>query len=514
MRDTKYNSYDVLIVGCGPVGATLANLLRESGHSVAIFDRDKEVFHCPRAMMFDPESCRIYQRMGIMVRMFPDDAKPFHTFRMVNHKRKTLVEMDYSKVPLSFGHSGVGTMFHQPTLERFLREDFDKGIKVDSFLGYEVLSVSSGADQATLKAKNIETGEETEFTGQYIVGCDGGASLCRRSIGAKTIDFNYRRKWIVMDIAVHDQAYWDSQEDFSEFMCRPNGATVFVKGLHNHYRFDFEIDEELADQFTHDDAIAHISNYIDTSSVEILRRASYNFYAGMPDIWRKDRILLAGDAAHQTSPFAGQGLNMGLRDAVHLSFLFDLIFDGKANGRILDTYHEERWPHCKKVINRASKTGLQLSTTSKWEQAKRNFGFWMVKMFPKLGTVANSENYFPAYTGGLIGTGHDLCGNRLSQPEVVDASGQRKLLDEVIGDSFALLLQRHEEGDAISWFQQEFGGSVFVIGKDFEDVDGKLGEFTEGSAVLVRPDRYVFSANENGNDLCASFQKHLRQYQN
>lgn len=505
--------YDVLIVGCGPVGATLANLLRESGRSVAVFDRDKDVFHCPRAMMFDPESCRIYQRMGIMERMFPDDAKPFQTFRMVNHKRKTLVEMDYSKVPPSFGHSGVGTMFHQPTLERLLREDFKQGVKVDSFLGYEVLSVESGSDHATLTARNTETGEETEFTGAYIVGSDGGASLCRRSIGAKRIDFNYRRKWIVIDVVVHDRAYWDGLEDFSEFMCRPNGATVFVKGCRGHLRFDFEIDEHLADQFTHDDAIAHISNYIDTSSIEIQRCAPYNFYAGMPNIWRKDRILLAGDAAHQTSPFAGQGLNMGLRDAAHLSFLFDLIFDGKADDSILDTYHEERWPHCEKVINRASRTGLQLSTTSKRKQLKRNFGFWLVRMFPKLGGVANSDDRFPAYKAGLIGTGHRLCGRRLCQPEVVDASGHRTLLDEVIGHGFALLVSEPAEGESISWFKGEFGGSVFVIGKDFLDTDGKLTEFTEGSAVLVRPDRYIFGANENGNDLCASFQEHLRQYQ-
>jgi len=128
--------YDVLIAGCGPVGATLANLLRENGRRVAIFDREKDVFHCPRAMMFDPESCRIDQRMGIMDRLFPDDAKPMQTFRMVDHKRKTLVEMDYSKAAPAFGHAAVGTMFHQPALERLLREDFEaEGAgEVDSFL--------------------------------------------------------------------------------------------------------------------------------------------------------------------------------------------------------------------------------------------------------------------------------------------------------------------------------------------------------------------------------------------
>ena len=249
-----------------------------------------------------------------------------------------------------------------------------------------------------------------------------------------------------MDVVVHDTAYWDRLENFSEFMCRPNGAAVFVKGHRGHLRFDFEIDEALADAFTHDDALEHMANYIDTSSVELQRCQPYDFYAGMPDIWRKDRILLAGDAAHQTSPFAGQGLNMGLRDAVHLAFLFDLIFDGKAGDSILDTYHEERWKHCKTVINIASKTGSSLSTTSRRAQIKRNFGFWLVKMFPKLGTVANTERYFPAYSGGLIGTGHDLCSRRLSQPHVIDAGGNRTLLDEVIGDGFVLLLADQEEG--------------------------------------------------------------------
>ena len=166
------------------------------------------------------------------------------------------------------------------------------------------------------------------------------------------------------------------------------------------------------------------------------------------------------------------------------------------------------------MISLASRTGSQLSTTSKWEQAKRNLGFWLVKMFPKLGRIANSDDRFPAYTGGLVGTGHHLCGRRLIQPEVVGPSGSRKLLDEIIGDGFVLLLSDHQEGDAISWFAQEFGGSVFVIGRGFQDVDGKLAEFTGGSALLVRPDRYIFGANESGNDLCASFQEHLRKYQN
>ena len=82
------NKYDVLIVGCGPSGAILANMLNLKGHKVAIFDRDKEVFHAPRAMMLDPESCRILNSIGIYHRMMENDGIPFLNHRFVAKNKK------------------------------------------------------------------------------------------------------------------------------------------------------------------------------------------------------------------------------------------------------------------------------------------------------------------------------------------------------------------------------------------------------------------------------------------
>lgn len=514
--------YDVLIVGCGPVGATLANQLRQKGHSVAIFDRDMEVFHCPRAMMLDPESCRIYQEMGIMNRLAEKDARPAMRHLLVNAKRKPLMELNFEGLEGAFGYQGMGMMFHQPALERMLRDDFTSNSNpdgyVDAYYGYEVIEVASETEKATLKARNVDTGEISEFSGQFLIGSDGGASFCRKYLGAKRVDLNYSRRWIVMDVIVHDKDLWNSIPAQSEFMCRPDSAVVYVKGFHGHIRFDFEVTDEIAKTFGEDDARKLIANYFDPSSIEFQRIAPYHFYAGMPEHWRKGRVLLAGDAAHQTSPFQGQGLNMGIRDTVNLAFKLDLIFKGLAGDAILDTYEEERWENCEFVIQRASAGGITLSTSSKRQQLKRNLAFFIARSFPKRTMQkVNKGGHLVPYRNGFIGA-HDLSGHRMIQPHVTTADGERLLLDDVIGSGFVLLKADGNDSEASEdaiWFEDVLGGKIFTIGQDLNDVDGKLADFFTAhniQSVLMRPDRYIFSAGEDANKLISALRHSLSEY--
>ena len=514
--------YDVLIVGCGPVGATLANQLRHKGYSVAIFDRDTEVFHCPRAMMLDPESCRIYQEMGIMDRLAEKDARPAMRHLLVNAKRKPLMELNFENHMGDYGYQGMGMMFHQPALERMLRADFKSSSNpagnVDTFFGYEVTHVDSELDKATLKARKLDTDEIFEFKGQFLVGADGGASFCRKYIGAKRIDLNYSRRWIVMDVLVHDEDLWNSIPAQSEFMCRPDSAVVYVKGFHKHIRFDFEVNDEIAETFGEEDAKKLIANYFDPSSIEFQRIAPYHFYAGMPEHWRKGRVLVAGDAAHQTSPFQGQGLNMGIRDTVNLSFKLDLIFKGLASDAILDTYKEERWENCKFVIQRASAGGVMLSTPSKRQQLKRNFAFFLSRLFPKRTMKrASKGSHLVPYLKGFIGT-HDLAGHRMIQPYVTTPNGERRLLDDATGSGFVLLKTADsgfDDSKDTKWFKNELGGKVCSIGKDLKDIDGKLTDFFTTHSIqniLIRPDRYIFGAGEDAKTLTSEFRDSLSKY--
>lgn len=511
----KNEPYDLLIVGCGPVGATLANLMRENGYSVAIFDRDTEIFKAPRAMMLDHESCRIFQELGIQQRLEINDASYDFSHQFTGPNREVLMEIDTSLVEAPFGYPGMGATFYQPNLERFLRDDFEKGDGVDAFMGFEVVEINGSGPVATLKAKHTETDQIVDFKGRYIVGSDGGASFCRKQIGAKRVDLEYSRRWIVMDVIVHDDDLWNSLANRSEFRCRPDAAVVFVKGFHNHVRFDFEVTDEVAKTFNEDDARELISEYFDPSSIEFLRMAPYHFYAGMPDKWREDRIFLAGDAAHQTSPFSGQGLNMGIRDAANLAFKFDMVFRGITSDKFLNTYQQERWDNCKHVINGATERGLMVSTGSFLGKLKRSVSFFIGRTFPKLAIMltAKMSDMVP-YNSGLIGD-HKLAGDRMIQPLVREHGGEIALLDDVVGSGFILLSKDRIKGDDVTWFEKELGGKSFVIGESFSDVDGKLKAFFakhRARAVLIRPDRYIFDLGEDGSELCQRLRNALANY--
>ena len=511
--------FDVLIVGCGPVGATLANLLRMKGFQVAIFDRDKQIFEAPRAMQIDAESCRTFQQLGIQARLEGDDGRPAIHHVFVNEKRKILMALDFSDIAGNNGHPAAGLRFHQPALERLLREDFektDKGPKVESFLGYEVLEVDGEGDAATLKAKNIDTGEIEEFSGAYMVGADGGGSMCRKYITQHRIDMNYSRQWIVMDVLVHDDALWNSLKDQSEFMCRPDGAVVFVKGCNNHVRFDFEVTAEEAARFSKDDALALIANYFDTSSITFQRMTPYHFYAGMPDKWRKGRVLIAGDAAHLTSPFSGQGLNMGLRDAANLAFKFDFVLRGLASEGFLDSYQDERWPECERTIRGATARGLMISASDFIGRLKRNLSFFIGRINPGLAVAMTAKmSDMSVYSQGLVGA-HKLSGDRFIQPSVTPTGGAPSLLDDVAGDGFLLLLNETAPAPSDSWFEDVLDGKTFRLGAEIHDEDGALAAYFEKhdiSAIMVRPDRYIFDCADDGAALTDGLKSALSAYQ-
>lgn len=510
--------YDVLIVGCGPSGATLANLLRLRNLKVAIFDRDKNIFHAPRAMALDAESCRIYQGMDILNKFLEEDASPFVHHRFVNRHRKFPVSLNFSALEPQLGHPAAGLMFHQPALERYLRDDFSKGIGVEAFLGHEVLEVSNQEQGASLTARNLETGEEHTYRGKFIVGCDGGGtSVCRTAINTKRIDLNYSRKWIVIDVIVHDTDLWNSFAEGSEFRCRPDAAIVFVKGHHNHVRFDFEVTDERAATFNESDAHKLISEYFDTSSIEIIRLAPYNFYAGMPDKWRNGQIFLAGDSAHRTSPFAGQGLNMGIRDAANLAFKFDMVLSGTASERLLDTYEEERWQNCARLIKAASKTGKMISTAKVGGIISRELTFMALRLLgPKMAVkAAIGQTEMPPYTHGFVGTTNRLSGARFIQPKVQNKEGAEVLLDDMIGDQFALISTEYKPGNATKWFQNEFDGRILVMGQNIDDTSGVLGRYFKKHRIqtlLLRPDRYIFDAGTNANALCDAFRNRVKSF--
>ncbi|MEM1087777.1 MAG: bifunctional 3-(3-hydroxy-phenyl)propionate/3-hydroxycinnamic acid hydroxylase [Pseudomonadota bacterium] len=513
-------TYDVLIVGCGPSGGALANYLRRYGHSVAIFDRELDVFYSPRATGLDDESIRIYQTLGIYDQLVKDKSVREGGLWIRDHKGNLLAAMDRNSLPADMltrdnGHFKMN-FFDQPSVERLLRADFERPGGADAYIGYEVETVEDKGARAELVAKDVKTGERHHFSAPYTVGCDGANSLVRRSMDVKIHDLGYNEDYLVIDAVVDDEVYWKTRiPDGGTIFVDPKHSGVMAKGVRGYVRFDVlrhkdVIGDTLETQEDFERAgRALIEAYgHDPKYFRVVRHAPYTFAAKMPRQWKKGRLLVAGDAAHQTPPWAGQGFNMGMRDASNLAMKLHLVLSGKASESIMETYELERKPDCLKKIKGAVSTGKLMQVKNPLQKALRRFSFFLMRNSESLRRSAfQSAQSKPPYRSQLIGKEHEIAGTLMPQPKVATHDGDPVRLDDLLGIAFALVTITSPTGPAVEKLMRDLGGTVLNLGPDFADPTGDLlAWFREHkvAAVLIRPDRYIFDAGKDPNALCQS----------
>jgi 3-(3-hydroxy-phenyl)propionate hydroxylase len=230
--------------------------------------------------------------------------------------------------------------------------------------------------------------------------------------------------------------------------------------------------------------------------VVIERKAVYRFHGLVANRWRDGRALIAGDAAHQTPPFAGQGMCAGLRDAANLAWKLAAILKGGADASLLDSYQAEREPHVRAAIELAIGMGRVVCTLDPDAAAQRDAGMLAARA---AGAPGLPPPQAMAFAAGCIAPGTPGAGSVFPQP-CVDQDGGRLRLDDVVGN-VAWLLSRQPVAEPAS--------DVTALTLD----DARLAAFHAPllawldrlgvDAVLVRPDRYVFGAGEPGQLLAA-----------
>ncbi len=467
---------DVAIVGLGPVGATLAHLLAMQGLRVAAFDREPDVYPLPRAVAFDGEVMRVFQAIGVADALLPE-LRVGPGMHFVDARGRMLMQWNR---PLTPGPQGWhhGFRFHQPTLELEIRRQLAARDGVQVRLRHEVFAIDALGEGLRLRFEDLSNGSIGSLEAAWVVGCDGARSLVRRLMGTELDDMRSHERWLVVDVLLKRDI--DALGDFSIQYCDPARPCTYVRAPGARRRWELMLmpDDDPA-RITREDTIWRLlSRWITPADAAIERHALYTFHSVVASGWRRDRMMIAGDAAHQTPPFLGQGMCAGIRDAANLAWKLAAVAQARAPATLLDTYEAERSPHVREFIETAVRLGAIIQNTDPQASAARDAE---MAANPRSFTIPQPS----------LGAGAHEDGRIAPQPTLADGSR----LDSRTGYRHALVV-RAALGDAVRARlagMRARGVPIFDCAVSVADTDEQVAWLdAEGAdAILLRPDRYL-----------------------
>jgi 3-(3-hydroxy-phenyl)propionate hydroxylase len=552
----RTDSYDVVIVGLGPTGLTLAHLLGARGVSVLALEREPQFYGQARAVYTDDECMRIFQAARVADELSADMVLDGPAQWVLGDGRVLAQFMPRAR---PYGWT-ASNFFYQPFLETKLEALLARYPNVVAQRGREVVGFEEAAGgvrimhaasagyhygEATPKAASPE--EIETVRARWLVGCDGGRSYVRTELGIRMVGESFPEPWLVVDIRAKDGEECFRHMPYFNFYCDPKHPAVSCPQPRGHHRFEFRLLPGQTKEHMEDPATvrALLGRHIDVDKVEILRKLVYTFNALVAERWRKGRVLLAGDAAHMTPQFMGQGMSSGVRDAHNLAWKLTSVLGGQASERLIDSYESERKPHAKEMIDASVRMKNFVSLQNPTKAALRNVLVRTVLMTPKLRDYIREVRFKPTPTypqGSYLGLPRKgrkgAEGRPLPQPSVRSFDGRPMLLDDVLGEGFALMGYAADPCaalDADSTSALEALGARFVTlypvggrpqGYDVarstapgvvevEDMSGEgIAWLREtgarpGHVAVIRPDKFVY-ALASGRDIAAAVQHLLR----
>jgi 3-(3-hydroxy-phenyl)propionate hydroxylase len=487
--------FDVAIVGYGPIGALLANLLGERGLSVLVLEKDDDVYRLPRAVHFDGEVMRVFESAGLRAEVEAISRPGLQGMHFVNAEGATLMMRAAGGAD---GPHGCATnyYFHQPELEDVLRKGVARYKNVTVQLGVEVQSIEQTTDGVTLQTRTQSQGEMQSLRAQYVVGCDGARSIVRKIMGSTIDDLVLDQPWLVFDVILNSADSSDLPA-YTVQHCNPARPMTYcnITGQRRRWEIMLMPGDDPIEMVKPDNIWPLVKRWVNPNLATIERAAVYTFHSVIARGWRKQRLLIAGDAAHQMPPFLGQGMCAGVRDVSNLAWKLAAVIISTATDKLLDTYESERASHVRAFVALAVKIGDVIQMTDPKLAAERD---------AKLLKGAPEVFQFPApgLGDGFVNQASIIAGQIFPQPRCSDGS----LLDSKIGTGFAVIapqamLESVQLTTKSLW--DRWGVKTLSL-ESISVVDDSFYTWFTGhktKAVILRPDRYILGTAQNINEL-------------
>lgn len=431
-------SRPVLIVGAGPTGLVLANLLGLYGIETLLIERSTGLSSYPRAISIDDEGLRICQGLGLREEILEHVLLNLEA-QYLSHGR-LLVRV--TPVSQANGYPLIST-FHQPELETMLLNGLQRFPHVQVRFGY-TLERFEQANQEIRAGLRTPTGALQYMSCAYLLACDGGKSAVRRMLGIPLRGTTFRQRWLVVDGICEEPA----PTQLITFFCDAHRPAVSVPAPGKGWRWEFMLHPGEEEQsFLSPINLSQLLQQIgDVRKPSITRQAIYTFHASYAASFSAGHVFLLGDAAHLLPPFGGQGMNCGLRDAYNLAWKLALVLRSEAQTGLLDTYQQERAPHVREMIRLSAFLGNIVMPTNRLHTFLRDGVLRTLLRVPPVATSLTEMRIKPAlsYKQGFRSRvktriSATYAGQLLPQPLVLTQKNKLVLLDEVLGPDFALL---------------------------------------------------------------------------
>ena len=506
---------DVAIVGAGPCGALMANMLGRYGIETALIDRSTDIVEYPRAVGIDDESLRALQLAGLVDDVV-DDVISNVPLRLFDRKGRCVADVRPSTKEFGWSRRNI---FMQQNLERELRRGLSRFGGVHQLLGHDVVELTTTESGADLHLTDSD-GETRLVQARFVIGADGGRSSVRGWAGIRMEGDTHPHKWVVVDCE-NDSV----DAPYTALHCDPARPYVCIHLPHGFRRWEFMLfPGEDAEAFLADDMVRQllVGRVQNPADVQVIRARVYTHHSRVATRFRSGNVFLVGDAAHLMPPWAGQGLNTGIRDVVNLSWKLAGVLRGQLASSVLDTYDAERRPHAAAMVAMSTMLGRILSPTHRSVAVARDLFLHASGWLPSVKRWALEMKFKPmpcydrglAVAGGLAAAG---VGTMFIQPDVRTATGAIAKLDDALGDWITVLgWQRDPAVDlspaALDQLRATGVSIVKVVGSCppashravddastavLEDRDNDLRQWFEDTGsdyVVLRPDRYIAAA--------------------